>query len=268
MAQNKAFKLGGIGHPCCCASSCTTTICAKSAACGSFTTNIVGATVQIKTGATVIASGTTTSPLGCVVLTIPAAGSYTVVVAASGYPTNTSTKTLSCGGTTTISFGLTDINSVCCKSLVPIPLTVFFTVCGTTISLVWNSGSSLWNGAACISTTGVSKATVAGGCIGPAPGTGNAELSIQFTCANVNPAANTITFLGGAAGTATVTVPGPAVALADCASDISCPNPQNLTGTIVGSGTLSPLSLTGTSFTLRGDGGPAPCAGVPFTLTG
>jgi Carboxypeptidase regulatory-like domain len=260
---------GSTGKGCGCC-GCSTTICVHSASCGSFTTNIVGATVQIKTGSTVIASGTTTGPLGCVVLTIPAAGSYTVVVAASGYPTNTSTKTLSCGGTTTITFGITDVNSVCCKSLVPIPLTVFWTVCGVTITLTFDTSSSIWLGGTCGFPATTTISTGGAPCHGTAPAAGTTSVTIAFTCANVNPAANTITILASSAGGISAKDNTLTTAIADCvASNPTCPTGDTYAspGTVTLTGTLVPLSLTGTNFLTTLSGLPAACAGQTVTLT-
>lgn len=99
------FSLGGLGNcangtnPCCNSSGCSTTICVTGCPSGS---PLGGATVEIQSGGKTIASGTTVSPGGCIGLAIPAAGSYTVVVSATGYNGYTGTLDLQCNGTTTI----------------------------------------------------------------------------------------------------------------------------------------------------------------------
>lgn len=257
----------GSGCGCC---NCNTTICVQSTACGSFTTKIVGANVTIKNGSTVISSGTTTSPTGCVTLAIPAGGSYTVVVTASGYPTHNSTNTLSCGGTVTITLGATDPNTVCCKNLVPIPLKVFWTVCGVTITLTFDATSSIWLGGTCGFPATTTTSTGGAPCHGTAQGPGTTSVTIAFTCANVNPAANTITILASSAAGISAKDNTGATAIADCASIPACTtgDTYNNPSTVTLTGTLVPLSLTGTNFLTALSGLPAACAGQAVTLTG
>ena len=97
------------GACCGCSASCTTTICVT----GCNATPLSGASVTIRSGGATVASGTTTSPAGCVTLTIPSAGSYTVVVSATGFTTDTSTQSLACGGTTTIALNVDAVNYTC-----------------------------------------------------------------------------------------------------------------------------------------------------------
>ncbi len=92
MAQVKVFSLGGIGAPCCCGGGCTTTICATF--CG---VNLAGASITVKSGSTTIASGTTDST-GCLAVTIPAAGTYTIDLNVAGLGSATHTANLTCGG--------------------------------------------------------------------------------------------------------------------------------------------------------------------------
>jgi hypothetical protein len=117
---------GGCGP----APTCTTTICVV--ACG---VAIPGATVSIAGGST-----GTTGATGCVSLTIPASGTFSVTVTIPGFPANTSTQTLSCVGTTTINLGSPPTGGVCCGATTsspcncaPYPETIFITDdCGTT----------------------------------------------------------------------------------------------------------------------------------------
>jgi hypothetical protein len=84
------FSLGGL--KCCCGCSVSFTVY-----CGSAVVN--GATVTIKSGSTVISSGTTNSS-GQVTLTIPAGGTYTVLTTGStcGSPGVSVSLTLACNG--------------------------------------------------------------------------------------------------------------------------------------------------------------------------
>ncbi len=97
MAQNRALKMGGIGAPCCCG-GCQTTICPNF--CG---VNVAGILVQVFSGATLIASGTSDSS-GCVTLDIGTPGTYSVTISGGSFTTRTLSKTLSCGGTTGAAF--------------------------------------------------------------------------------------------------------------------------------------------------------------------
>ncbi len=121
MAQVKAFSLGGLGSPCCC-SGCVVTVCVTN--CSS---PVVGATVTIKSGSTTIATGTTNSS-GCAGnLNIGTAGTYTIVIAASGHTTTTLTGIhLDCGQTFNFDFTAT---TYCLISWCNAPYT-----CGATIT--------------------------------------------------------------------------------------------------------------------------------------
>lgn len=110
---------------------CTTTICAQC-----FGLAEPGSTVTIKSGATVISSGTTGAG-GCVALPIPTAGSYSVVLTVPDIGTTTTTHTLSCGGTTTIDICHTGGCPTCDFPASGLTLTTYFgtpdtgTVCST-----------------------------------------------------------------------------------------------------------------------------------------
>jgi hypothetical protein len=95
------LSMGGIGGTapnCCCgAPSCTTTICASGCPSGA----VVGATVTIKQSGTTIATGTTGSN-GCVTLSIPAAGTYEVIVTQANFKGFDGQLALVCGGTQTV----------------------------------------------------------------------------------------------------------------------------------------------------------------------
>jgi hypothetical protein len=113
---------------CCCTPTptpppCSTTICVQGCG-GQYQPN---ATVTIKSGSTVIATGTTDAT-GCVTLSIPAAGSYTVIVVLAGFSTSTSTLTLGCGGLQIIALTLADAWTCFCTGTGNCPSWPFGTV--------------------------------------------------------------------------------------------------------------------------------------------
>jgi hypothetical protein len=117
---------------CCCSGACTTTICLANQCTGGVSTNVL---VTILSGGTTISSGTT-GLLGCVTLSIPSAGTYTVTTAATTrYASTSSSRALTCGGTTTITlFAKTGYGCLPCF-LEPIPDTLIFTVDGVPYSI-------------------------------------------------------------------------------------------------------------------------------------
>jgi hypothetical protein len=165
--KTRVFALGNIGcsGACRCGEPCNTKICV--AVCGAG--QVVGATVSIYSGAILISSGTTTAPLGgCVNLPIPSPGSYTVQIAAPGFAVNTSTQTLACDGTVTISIGNPPAGGACCGSAIilpcnyiAIPTTLYLTDSQTTLPLTYSPvQSGQWIG--CYACTVGSGATVIG----------------------------------------------------------------------------------------------------------
>ena len=120
--SNRVFSFGWLG--CCCA-GCSTNILAEF--CG---VNLAGVLITVKSGGTTVASGTTDST-GNVVLTIPSAGTYTVIGTIAGFTTVSTSKSLTCGGMTGVLFTL--------------PTTLFLTDSSTTVTMTWD-GSSSWLG--------------------------------------------------------------------------------------------------------------------------
>ena len=119
--QVKAFSLGGLGSPCCCGGGpCSITICVS--ACSA---PLVGDPVTVKSGSTTVASGTTNGS-GCVTLTIPSAGTYTVVVTDPTFGTLSGNYALTCGGLLNLSYGNPPSGSVCC-GVCAIPLSLVLT---------------------------------------------------------------------------------------------------------------------------------------------
>jgi hypothetical protein len=157
-----------------CCESCNITICV--AGCGA---NIAGDTVEIKSGATLIASGVTGSG-GCVTLSIPASGSYTVVVIDPSFGTITGTHTLTCGGTITISLGSSPADGYCCGTCT-IPNTLFVTDSEGT----WTATGGFGNWGVCymLSVTGVTMSGTDGaGCTCSAPGTISIPIQYIISC--------------------------------------------------------------------------------------
>jgi len=92
----------GSGCTGCGGTACGSTLCVTGCPGG---TALVGASVTISRGGTVIHSGTTVADghgNACVGTAIPASADYQVAVSATGYKPYTGTKTIHCGDTTTI----------------------------------------------------------------------------------------------------------------------------------------------------------------------
>ena len=142
----KIFSLGKLlcTSACKCSGTCAVTVCVSK--CG---VSIVGATVTIKSGSTTVATGTTIAG-GCTApLNIGTAGTYTIVIAASGQTTTTLTnQTLVCGQIFPFDFSTT---TLCVTSWCQAPYT-----CGATVSLkvslaftgaTKSGGNTVYNGA-------------------------------------------------------------------------------------------------------------------------
>jgi len=262
-----AGGLGWLGYGCC--GTCNVIICVTSSSCVTGSA-VPGATVTIKNGSTVIASGMTDGT-GCVTLAIGSAGTYTVVVSATGWQTQTQTETLGCGSTTTISLGAVDPLYQCCGGFAfPIPKTIYWTACGQTYTLIFNSILAEWG-----PTSG--NITTAGVCVVPGAcsvvtsvGTGVTNITIAVQC----PAGGSTTTLHGSESGCIVGVFGLAPNGTPCVCNMDIPWVTTAFGTggsgvIVLTGTLYPtFSLTGTMPAVDLTfGSPAPCAGQGITLT-
>ena len=244
MASTSVFSLGGVGceggTDCC--GGCTNRICVEFCNSG-----VPGVLVQVKSGATVIASGTTDAT-GCVSLNIGSAGTYTVVASLTGFTTVTGSHAMTCGGGTTITFS--------------IPTTLFLTDSAETVTLTYNVFSSTWVG--CVSTpvSGAQGQTGIGG-ICSVTASSFCDILYELSCAGTT---WTLTATWGICFT-----PPPGV-IAGCAycgtgfnSDCSymfpaCPGP---TETVTGTGASFPFTLTYTGCPGNGcSGGPT----LPFPL--
>jgi hypothetical protein len=120
---------------CCC--SCMTTICVFGCGAAIGTAD----TVNILQGADTVATGTTGTS-GCVTLSIPSAGSYTVQVIDPNFGIKEFTETLTCGGTVTVSLGGAPPNGTCCDNCI-FPKTLFVTDAIQTTTLTFNGTSWL-----------------------------------------------------------------------------------------------------------------------------
>ncbi|MHB1559310.1 MAG: carboxypeptidase regulatory-like domain-containing protein [Isosphaeraceae bacterium] len=114
-----ALACGGSYPIACC---CTAIICVTDCPSG---TELIGATVTIKSGSTTLGSCITADNGGnaCCGIDIGTAGSYEVTVSATGYQTYTGTLSLTCNGTTTIALQPSTA-----------PATIAFTVYGCCVS--------------------------------------------------------------------------------------------------------------------------------------
>jgi hypothetical protein len=156
--------------PCC--GGCSVQICVTG--CGA---NIKGDTVEIKSGATVISSGVTGAG-GCVALSIPSSGSYTVVVIDPSFGTITGTHTLTCGGTLVVPLGSSPSAGCCCFGC-PLPQNGMMLVDAQgTWPVAWQ-GSCTWS--VCYQLSGVTVMGinfVGGHCV--CTGTTTGDLWIQY----------------------------------------------------------------------------------------
>ncbi len=164
-----------LGSLCCCSSTCRTTICLS--ACSAV--SVVGATVQIRSGGSVIASGTTTA--GCVTLSIPSAGTYDVRYQIPGESlVDAGNKSLTCGGTTTITVSSHPSHICCGNCLVPSTLTL--TDALSTCTLTFNGISGGWGGLYTLSTTCLLITNIGGGVCTCAIGTGTIRVTYLLKC--------------------------------------------------------------------------------------
>lgn len=163
MAQNKGLSLGGMGSPCCCGGVCAFTVCVTD--CSSATVN--GVTVQILSGATVVASGTTIGS-GCVTLIIPGPGTYTITASIGGAVFYTFTGSLACNGLKILSTTNLASGFGCCSGTnLPLPTTLYLSICSQMYTLTASVVSHIisgWSGGGSIITAGVAVMTTHGGC--------------------------------------------------------------------------------------------------------
>ncbi len=144
-------------------------------------------------------------------------------------------------------------------------MTVFLTICGVTVTLAYDIPSGFWLGGACGLPATTSLTPVLTGCTPLPPAAGTTELTAQFQCSDLNVATNTINFRNF--GIATINYLGTSV-LWDCGGDVVCQGSDVSTGTFPATGTLYPLSVTGTSPVTSFGGVTFPCPGASFVVTG
>lgn len=137
-------SVGGTGGGCCevlCGPyTVTVTICGSA---------LAGATVELKSGSDVIASGTTDSS-GQVALTFPSAGTYTRVISASQATTSTASVTLACSASSATVALTAPTDFPCCNGWSrPLPATIFATTSAGTITMTYglhSTGITTWRG--------------------------------------------------------------------------------------------------------------------------
>ncbi len=168
------FQLGSLGSPGCC---CGQKVCVM--ACGKVQ---AGAVVTIKTGSTVVFTGTTDSS-GCVSPGI-ASGSYTVIIAFSGYTTFTGTETL---GSFTHDFGGSATNVCCCKDC-PLDGTATYTLTDVNGSYTMTKiGACTWQVCLTVPETVVDTQNIGHipcNCLLPAAA-GDLYVSYEMTCTSI-----------------------------------------------------------------------------------
>jgi hypothetical protein len=156
MAQNKSFKLGGLGGTtkCCCA-GCTTTV--RAGGCNGVLNNVETLTIEIwdSTDTTLIASTTTST--GTFLATIPGAGTYHVhVTGSSRFDNYNQSQSLTCGGTKTVTLTPKSGYHCQCSAAVPVcawPLADTLHASDSnshTWTLSWTSASVGWEGSTVI----------------------------------------------------------------------------------------------------------------------
>lgn len=190
--QVRVFSLGGIGSPCCCG-GCSVTFCAKSSVCKTGTP-IPGVTFTVLSGMTVVATGIT-GPTGCVILSIPSAGTYTVTTSGGGIAGTSGSHALTCGGDLTVTSNTLASGFGCCSGYgVPLPLTLFASVCGAMATLTATvSGGSItfWGGFAVVTSAGVGVLSACTpsvcGWDGVTTTTGTINLGINLYCNGASP---------------------------------------------------------------------------------
>lgn len=267
----------GVGGCCC---GCSVTVCVHDCA----GANLSGATVTILSGAMVVATGTTGSG-GCVTLSIPSAGSYTVQAAIGGAVFYSTSASLACGGTVTLTQSNIAAGFGCCSGFsLPLPLTLMVSLCGQMWALtatVTGWYIALWgftNGT--INTPGVAVLTECDifACLwnGVTLTTADTLFSMSLLC----PSAGTCSFLAYAINAQPLEIAN-ALCPSSCPQSIGCPgvgtatiyNNNNCTGAatpVTGTWGPSPsLSFTMPSYLAFSINciGAAPCPGSVGTIT-
>lgn len=160
----------------CCGCGCNTTICVVQ--CGSVP--VYGASVVVASGSTTVASGTTGSG-GCVTLSIPSAGSYTVQVTVSGTMVYNASRTLSCNGTITVALSASGL--VCCGGYA-IPYNLTLTDAGGSLSFVYYPSYyyPIWYGGHAVTRESCTISTPNDICVSNPPSSGPVRICYQMIC--------------------------------------------------------------------------------------
>jgi len=171
--------VGGFCGGCC---GCNTTICVLQ--CGSLP--VFGASVAILSGGSTVAAGTT-GGTGCVTLSIPSAGSYTLQATVSGTMVYNASRALSCNGTTNISITAADV--VCCGGCA-IPYDLTLTDAVGSLSFIYYTGSGTcptWYGGRIVTELSCPVTTPGGICVSGAPSSGPVRICYSMICCTPDP---------------------------------------------------------------------------------
>jgi hypothetical protein len=167
----------GSRRRCCCAGPGPTKVCVTSS-CGG--TPIVGAVLDLYSGTTPVASGTTDST-GC--YTFTQTGTYTVKVYVNGTLEESPTETLS-GGTISISIG-TPAGYICCGTYL-IPESLTLTDAAGSLALDYCSSCSgtypTWTGGHAVQQPSCTVATQDNICVANTPTVGPVRVCYQMSC--------------------------------------------------------------------------------------
>jgi hypothetical protein len=178
---------------CGCCGGCKTTICCISpcvASDGASGFGASGVTVTVSNSSGTIAQGTTPSgptPSGCVVLNIPASGSYIVTTSGNARYLNTSqTVTLNCGATVGINLTSADGFTCTCLANEPISANLLFIGGSGTVTLPSDVGA--FTLPASVSVLNSDNFGACNGTITEDPcstGSGTLEVNFTFGCGTI-----------------------------------------------------------------------------------
>ncbi len=160
----------------CCGCGCLVTICVVQC----ITVPVYGATVAILSGGVTVVTGTTGTG-GCVALTIPSAGTYTVQVTVSGSLVYNAGRSLTCNGTVTIP--ISAANVVCCGGYA-IPYVLTLTDAAGSLGFCFYPSAfyPTWYGGHALMLTSCAVITPGGTCTSLPPSTGPVKACYQMVC--------------------------------------------------------------------------------------
>lgn len=167
----------GSRRRCCCATG-STAICLL-VDCSPNTVPVVGATIALYSGSTLVASATS-GDSGCASFT--QTGSYTVKVTIGGSVVYSATETLS-GSTITLTLSATEASVVCCGGYA-IPESLTATDADGSFAFLYDPSYTypLWTGGHSVTRTSCSVTTPDDICIVADPSTGPVRVCYQMIC--------------------------------------------------------------------------------------